>query len=54
MEYMCIRTFVYRKIIMDCVVLQSPQRTSFFLPLGTVKALHVTSETTVHEVPEAL
>lgn len=30
------------------------QRTSFFLPLGTVKALHVTSETTVHEVIVAL
>ncbi|XP_020609802.1 ras association domain-containing protein 5-like isoform X2 [Orbicella faveolata] len=33
---------------------KSPQRTSFFLPLGTVKALHITSETTVHEVIVAL
>ncbi|XP_031549895.1 ras association domain-containing protein 5-like isoform X3 [Actinia tenebrosa] len=29
-------------------------RTSFFLPLGTVKALHVKSDTTVQEVIEAL
>lgn len=33
---------------------KNAQRTSFFLPLGTVKALHVTSETTVHEVIVAL
>ncbi|EDO41731.1 predicted protein, partial [Nematostella vectensis] len=30
------------------------QRTSFFLPLGTVKALHISSTTTVQEVIEAL
>lgn len=33
---------------------KNPQRTSFFIPIGTVKALHVTDETTVHEVIVAL
>lgn len=33
---------------------KASQRTSFFLPLGTVKALHITSQTTVHEVIVAL
>lgn len=33
---------------------RNPQRTSFFIPSGTSKALHVTSETTVHEVIVAL
>lgn len=33
---------------------KTSQRTSFFLPLETEKALHVTSETTVHQVIVAL
>ncbi|XP_068701835.1 ras association domain-containing protein 1-like [Montipora capricornis] len=33
---------------------RNTHRTSFFIPVGTSKALHVTSETTVHEVIVAL
>ncbi|KAK3728850.1 hypothetical protein QZH41_020225 [Actinostola sp. cb2023] len=42
------------EIVAGSIDSKKSQRMSFFLPLGTVKALHVTSETTVQEVIEAL